>query len=493
MATVIRSIGISGITGYSIEVQAKVLGGLSIMNIVGLGDQAVKESKDRIESAFDQLGFIFPKKKIIINLSPSDTKKSGTYFDLPMVIALLIESDQLKPANMNLGETIFLGEVGLGGELNHFKGVLPMVIEAQRKGYKRVILPRESISEASRVGGIEIFGFAKISEVIKWMERRMIYSPPIIKPCEKIIVHLPDFADVYGQDHIMKYVTAAAAGNHNLLLIGPPGCGKSMIAKRIPSILPDLTTEEALEVMTIQSVAGLLENNGSLMRPFRAPHYNISTNAIIGGGINAMPGEISFAHNGVLFLDELPEFSKPAIDSLRQPLEDRCVTVARVKQTNTFPANFMLVAAMNPCKCGHFGTGICKCSPGDVNRYRQRISGPVYDRLDIQKYLGVVNMFEEKKSNTKYTSKSMREEVLHARSIQYERYKDINGLRTNSQIETKHINVFCILDSQGQDFMEEMYKKQFISIAKSHGFNNSEIATHLNMTRRGVNEYCTMC
>ena len=225
-----------------------------------------------------------------------------------------------------------------------------------------------------------------------------------------------------------------------------------------------MTTEEALEVMTIQSVAGLLENNGSLMRPFRAPHYNTSTNAIIGGGINAMPGEISFAHNGVLFLDELPEFSKPAIDSLRQPLEDRCVTVARVKQTNTFPANFMLVAAMNPCKCGHFGTGICKCSPGDVNRYRQRISGPVYDRLDIQKYLGVVNMFEEQKSNTKYSSKSMREEVLHARNIQYERYKDINGLRTNSQIETKHINVFCILDSQGQDFMEEMYKRQSFSV-----------------------------
>lgn len=316
-----------------------------------------------------------------------------------------------------------------------------------------------------RVKGIDLLGFDKLANVTKWMERRMAYNPPLLKPCENIVITLSDFADVYGHDHIMKYITATAAGNHNLLLIGPPGCGKSMIAKRIPSILPELSEEEALEVMTIQSVAGLLEaNKGSMIRPFRAPHYNTSPNAIIGGGVNAMPGEISLAHNGVLFLDELPEFSKQTIDALRQPLEDRCVTVARVKQTNTFPANFMLVAAMNPCKCGHFGTGICKCSNGDVNRYRQRISGPVYDRLDIQKYLGVVNIFEDRTGKNKISSKSIREKVIFARTIQYERFKNVKGIRTNSQMETKHINEFCALDNMCLELMEETYAKQSFSV-----------------------------
>ncbi len=465
MATVIRSIGITGITGYPIAVQVKVLAGLSIMNIVGLGDQAVKEAKDRIESAFDQLGLEFPKKKIIVNLSPSDTKKSGTYFDLPMLIGLLIETEQLKPAGILLDEIVFIGEVGLSGELNHFKGVLPMVIEAKKNGYSSVILPGGSLPEASRVKGIKLLGFEKLIDVIKWIEKRMQYIPRQIDACALVLPSQPDFIDVYGHDHIMKFITAAAAGNHNLLMIGPPGCGKSMIAKRIPSILPELSEEEALEVMTIQSVAGTIgDYKGSLIRPFRSPHYNTSPNAIIGGGANAMPGEISLAHNGVLFLDELPEFSRQTIDSLRQPLEDRVVTVARVKQTNTFPSNFMLVAAMNPCKCGHFGTGTCTCSPGDVLKYRQRVSGPVYDRLDIQKYLGIVNLFEKQSFSDKFSSKNIRQRVISARQLQTKRFKNINNIRTNSQMETKHISEFCVLNSECRDIIEKSYEKQAFSV-----------------------------
>jgi len=278
-----------------------------------------------------------------------------------------------------------------------------------------------------------------------------------------------DFSEVAGHSHLLKFVTAAAAGAHNLLLVGPPGCGKSMIAKRIPTILPDLTEEEALEVMTIQSVAGILgTDRGSMVRPFRSPHYNSSANAIIGGGVNAMPGEISLAHNGVLFLDELPEYSRQTIDALRQPLEDRCVTVARVRQTHTFPANFMLVAAMNPCPCGHFGTGHCTCSPHDVRKYRHRISGPIYDRLDMQKYLHKIDIFEPTSHSERISSAVMKEQVVAARKVQTERFKGISGLRSNSQMTGRHLDEFCPLDAACRNLLETTYRKYAFS-ARSYG------------------------
>jgi len=460
VATVVRTVGIEGIEGYPIAVQVNVIGGPAVMNIVGLGDQAVREAKDRIESAFDQLGLKFPKKKIIVNLSPSDIKKSGTYFDLPMLIGLMLESEQLEPIDIDLDEMVFIGEVGLTGELAHFKGVLPMVIEARRRGYKQVVLPKESLMEASRVDGIELFGFSTLYDVVAWLERRLIYEHTLEKVDHMSEPSRFDFIDVVGHGHMMKYITAAAAGAHNMLMIGPPGCGKSMIAKRFPSILPDLTKDEAIEVMAIQSVSGTLgEYKGSLTRPFRAPHYNTSPNAIIGGGTYAMPGEISLAHNGVLFLDELPEFSRQTIDSLRQPLEDHVVTVARVKQTNTYPANFMLIAAMNPCKCGHCGTGACKCSPSDVRKYRQRISGPIYDRMDIQKYLGKVDVMKRESDDDRLSSAAIRLRVLEARRIQEVRFEDVPGIRTNAQMESMHIKSYCKLDVECEALMQKTYEK----------------------------------
>jgi len=462
MASVIKTVGIIGVEGYPIEVQVKVIAGPTAMTIVGLGDQAVKEAKERIEAAFDQIDCVFPKKKIIVNLSPSDIKKSGTYFDLPMIIGLMLESEQLSPRDNNMDEIVFLGEVGLTGELGHFRGVIPMVIEAMRRGYKKVVLPMESFSEASKVEGIQVFAFQTLKQVVMWLEKRMVYEPPNpVKTESRALKSRLDFADVKGHGALMHYVMAAAAGAHNMLLIGPPGCGKSMIAKRIPSILPDLTEEEAIEVLAIHSVAGstVHNNNHENFRPFRSPHYNTSPNAIIGGGINAMPGEISLAHNGVLFLDELPEFSRQTVDALRQPLEDRIVTVARVRQTNTFPANFMLIAAMNPCKCGYYGSNNCKCSPNEVRKYRQRISGPIYDRMDIQKYMSKVDFMADSLESSSLSSTDMKNKVIAARNIQTKRFKGLSGIRANSQMDTQLTGQFCKLNSECQSYLNSAYEK----------------------------------
>ena len=460
MATLIKTMGLRGLEGYVVNVQIKLLSGMSLVNIVGLADLAVKEARDRIESGIDHLGYDFPDMKIIISLAPSDIKKSGSYYDLPMLIGLLIESEQLIEMKIDYREVIFLGEVGLSGELYGFKGALPLVIEAKRNGYSKIVLPAECICEVNYVKGIEFIPCSKLDEVIKWLKTGEIqYSFLHNKNKAEINSEIvQDFNQVRGHKELYKYLLAAAAGGHNMLLIGPPGCGKSMIAKRMPTILPKLSEEEMLEVMSIYSICERITSKNIIKnRPYRAPHYNTSPNAIIGGGINAMPGEITLAHKGILFLDEFPEFSRKTIEALRQPLEDKIVTVSRVKQTNTFPADFLLIAAMNPCPCGYGGTDKCTCSTYDIKKYRQRISGPILDRLDIQKFLKPVDLFEENKENI-LSSKDLREKVVKARERQKIRFKDYKNINLNSQMDIQMIEKFCIMNDKTFNYFKNQVK-----------------------------------
>lgn len=469
MASVLKSIGILGLEGYLIDVEVSVFGGVAMTSIVGLGDAAVKEAGDRMETCVTQMQLTYPKKKIVINLSPSEIKKSGTYFDLAMVIGILLESEQLAPKEIKMEEYIFLGEISLNGELRGFHGVLPMVIAAKNKGFLKIILPASSLREASLVKGMELYPFETLKQVTDFLEKKSPRWPSTEEfHIEQKTEHRIDFADVHGHRDVLDYVVAAAAGNHNLLLIGAPGCGKSMIAKRIPTILPEMTEEEVLEITSIYSICGQLKDNQLVTaRPFRAPHYNASSNSLIGGGINAMPGEISMAHNGILFLDEFPEFSRATLEALRQPLEDRMVTISRVKHTNVYPANFQLVAAMNPCPCGNHGSGNCSCSPFEIKRYTQRISGPIMDRIDIQKFMGRVNLFQRDSSMTNPSSSDLKDVVSRARKVQVKRFSEVKGITANGQMESMHIKEFCPLDGESMRLLQRSYEK-FQFSARTH-------------------------
>lgn len=486
MATTMKTIGMNGLEGYVIKVQAYVLRGVTQVNIVGLADKAIKESRDRVESCFDMLSLRYPKGKIIINLTPGDVKKNGGYLDLPMFLSLGTECGQLSPDSIGLEETVFFGGISLDGALETFTGIMPMLIEAKKAGFKNAVIPNACMPEAVRVKGLNCFGFDTIHELVDWFEGRMVYYPKAIEPAKPQQLSRLDFDQVKGHGHLLKFVLAAAAGGHNLLLVGPAGCGKSMIAQRLETILPDMSDEEALEVMAIHSVAGILRSSEeAVKRPFRSVHYNASANAIIGGGSNAKPGEISLAHNGVLFLDELPEFSRVALEALRQPLEDRKVRVARVNKTNVYPANFMLVAAMNPCPCGNFGSGSCTCSPHKVKSYRQRISGPIMDRMDIQKFMSKVDLFVEEKviaPNGGYvdgaspgglpheplSSAMLKSRVLQARAIQAERFLGVDGVRTNAQMDAKLVEQHCVIDQSSTALIQSAHATNQFSARSYH-------------------------
>ncbi len=462
MATVVKSFSITGIEGYAVDIEASVLNNDSkSISIIGMGDTAVKESGERIESALTDSGFYMPEKKTVLSLAPGDRKKRGSHYDLALAVALLTQTGQITPKELR--KYGFLGELSLGGNIRPCKGILPMILAAKEAGVLHIIVPKDNYAEARLVSGVTIYPFRSLREVTDFLEGK-----GEIKELEENCfqnkekdVKTPDFSEVRGQNGLIDAIVLAAAGGHNLLMIGNPGCGKTMIARRIPTILPTMTEEEALEATKIHSISGLVPPGEGLlrMRPFRSPHHNVSVNALIGGGSNAMPGEISLAHNGVLFLDELGEFSVSALDSLRQPLEDKQVVISRVNYTNTYPANFMFVAAMNPCPCGFYPGNKCRCSDYEIVKYRNKISGPILDRIDIQKQVMPVDLFEPELSAPAPSSEELRKRVEAARKKQQERFSKIRGISCNAQMTSGMINEFCKIDSETMSLLRKACDK----------------------------------
>ena len=457
MATVVKSFAIQGIDGYGVDIETKMLEGQPMISIIGMGDVAVKEAGDRIQSAIDESGYVFPKKRIIISLAPGDKKKRGSHFDLAMAIGVLQENSSI--GVKSLEQYGFIGELCLDGGIRGCSGILPMILAAKKNGIKKIIIPAVNSDEAKLVQGIEVLGFLNLIDVIRYLEGKQEFKEWKDARNDQNMLHesILDFADVKGQKEVVDAALLAAAGGHNMLMIGEPGCGKTMIAQRIGTILPKMSEEECLEVTKIYSISGLLPTGHSLIRnrPFRAPHHNASLNALIGGGVNALPGEVSLAHNGVLFLDELAEFSRKTLDALRQPVEDKKVSVARVNGTHTYPANFMFITAMNPCPCGYYPSSKCRCTDYEIIKYRGKISGPIMDRIDIQKQVHPVDFFEMENQQASYSSEDLRKKVESARKIQQKRYEKEEGINCNAQMTTAMIQNYCVLDSKSLNLLKD--------------------------------------
>lgn len=437
------SMGLYGMEAFPVEVEADLSQGLPAFELVGLPDAAVKESRDRVRSALKNCGFEFPVSRITMNLAPADKKKEGPIYDLPLLISLLKVSQQLL---CHTDDAIFLGELSLSGELRPIRGVLPMADKARQAGFKRLYVPQENAGEGAVIQGLDVYGIRTIEQLFRHLQGTLDLSPTVPQFGETTQPDLLDFSDVKGQPEAKRALEIAASGSHNVLLIGPPGSGKSMLAKRLPTILPEMTFDEALETTKIHSIRGKLPAGVSLIRtrPFRSPHHTISTAGLAGGGPSPQPGEISLAHNGVLFLDELPEFSRASMEVLRQPLEDGKVTISRVGGTTSYPCRFMLVAAMNPCPCGYFGhpTHPCLCSPHAVERYLGKVSGPLLDRIDLHIEVPAVPFEELSSTRREETSEEIRKRVNAARRIQQERYQGL-PYRCNADIPASQMQEMC--------------------------------------------------